>query len=463
MQSVLKMLYMLYPSEYADSVFSLDYEKLWQQGYRGLIFDIDNTLVHHGEDSTEEIDELFREIHRIGFKTVLLSDNTKERILRFMRNIDSLYIDDAQKPAAAGYLKAVEMMGIDKKEALFIGDQVFRDIYGANRCGIDSVLVRYLRYDDEKKIGIRRRLEKIVLWFYRHNRSARHRLGDVLKKEAAPMPAKQRRLFCEMNPLFFKISTEKEILKRNIRDMRSGTVFAAGFNRQPLPNVVSSHRSDMIKRGPGIDPVLQTNKVKNIRLACRKMNGLIIHPGEEFSFWRLVGRVSKRNGYLDGRVIYKNRLIPGVGGGLCNLANTIHLLVLHSPLDVTEFHSHSDALAPDKGKRVPFSSGTSVSYNYIDYRFRNSTDQDIQLLLWCKGDELRAQLRSEAPFPWKFRLEEEDHHFAREGDKYYRISRIYKVKTDRATGKQLEKQLVLDNHSEVMFDPALIPPELIRE
>lgn len=76
--------------------------------------------------------------------------------------------------------------------------------------------------------------------------------------------------------------------------------------------------------------------------------------------------------------------MPGLGGGLCNLGNTIHLLVLHSPLTVTEFHSHSDALAPDHGKRVPFSSGTSVSYNYIDYRFKNNTDQNVQLLLGVK-------------------------------------------------------------------------------
>ena len=96
-----------------------------------------------------------------------------------------------------------------------------------------------------------------------------------------------------------------------------------------------------------------------------------------------------------------------------NIGNTIHWLVLHSPLDVTEFHSHSDALAPDHGKRESFSSGTSVSYNYIDYRFRNNTDRDIQLLLWCADKQLYGELCSERALPCRFELVEEAHIFIR--------------------------------------------------
>ena len=162
-------------------------------------------------------------------------------------------------------------------------------------------------------------------------------------------------------------------------------------------------------------------------------------------------------------MIVGNKLRPGTGGGLCNLANTIHLLVLHSPLEVTEFHSHSDALAPDEGKRVPFSSGTSVGYNYIDYRFKNNTDQNIQLFVWCENEELKAELRSEREFPYQYKLTEENHHFRKEGEKYYRISKIYKNTMDKETGALLEKKLVRDNHSEVMYDYSLIPEELIQK
>ena len=273
---------------------------------------------------------------------------------------------------------------------------------------------------------------------------------------------KQRKLFCERNALFFTISQKKGILTRHIRDLTGKEKFAEVHAAEPLPNEVSSRVSHLIKRAPGVDPVLQENKAVNIRLASDRINGLLICPGETFSFWRTIGRTTKRKGYLDGRVIEHGKLVPGTGGGLCNLGNTIHLLVLHSPLTVTEFHQHSDALAPDEGPRVPFSAGTSVCYNYIDYRFRNDTDQVLQLCLRVEGEELIASLRSERPFPWRYALVEEDHHFQKEGEKYYRVSKIYRLTTDAETGEQIEKKLILDNHSEVMFDPALIPPELLR-
>lgn len=273
---------------------------------------------------------------------------------------------------------------------------------------------------------------------------------------------KKDKLFCEIHPVCYEISLKKEILKRHLKNLSGKEKFARTIKKEKLPNVISSHSSNLIKKGKGIDPVLQENKAVNIALACSKINGVILHPGEVFSFWRLVGKTTKRRGYRDGRVIVQNKLKPGIGGGLCNLGNTIHLLVLHSPLKVTEFHSHSDALAPDEGKRVPFSAGTSVSYNNIDYRFQNNTDQDIQLLVWCEDGKLYGELRSERAFPWRYELAEEDHHFKKEGNKYYRISKIYKKTIDRSSGELLDKKLVLDNHSEVMYDYDLIPAEQIR-
>ncbi len=270
------------------------------------------------------------------------------------------------------------------------------------------------------------------------------------------------KLFCDINPTCYAISLQKEIVKRYLQDLSSHQHFAKTIRKKRLPNVVSRYSSHLIKRGPGIDPVLQENKAHNIRLACQKLNGIIIYPGEVFSFCHLVGNMTKRNGYKEGRVIEGNEIKPGIGGGICNLGNTIHQVILHSPLKVTEFHSHSDALAPDEGPRIPFSSGTCISYNNIDYRFKNTTDQPVQLRVWCSGDNLYAQLRSVRPFPWTYALVEENHHFAKESDKYYRISKIYKTTTDKETGKCLNKALVLDNHSEVMYDYDLIPKDQIR-
>jgi len=274
---------------------------------------------------------------------------------------------------------------------------------------------------------------------------------------------KKGMLFCDINPTCYAISVKKEILKRHLKNLFSKEKIAKNKTEEKLSNTVSEYNCNLIKKGKGINLTHQLNKAVNIEIACSTINGMIIHPGEVFSFWKTVGKTTKRKGYKEGRVIERNRLITGLGGGLCNLANTIHLLVLHSPLDVTEFHKHSDALGPDEGKRVPFSAGTSVSYNNVDYRFKNNTDQDVQLLVWCQDEKLYGELRSVKEFPCSYRLVEEDHHFRKEGEKYYRVSKIYREIIDRETEKVVEKELVLDNHSEVMYDYTLIPKEQIRE
>lgn len=223
--------------------------------------------------------------------------------------------------------------------------------------------------------------------------------------------ARERKLFCDINPTCYKISRQKEIIKRHVKDALGSERFARERQTQKLPNLVSAYSCALIKRGKGIDLRLQENKAVNIRLACAKINGTVVHPGEVFSFWKTVGKATKRKGYREGRILRKNKLVPGVGGGLCNLGNSIHLLVLHSPLKVTELHHHSDALAPDGDKRVPYRAGTSISYNNLDFRFRNDSDQDVQLCTWCDEDRVYTELRSLREFPHTYRLEEEDHHF----------------------------------------------------
>lgn len=271
-----------------------------------------------------------------------------------------------------------------------------------------------------------------------------------------------RKLFCDINPTCYKISVEKEIAIRKLKDAISKEKIAKTISKKELPNIVKSHSSILIRKLHGVDLKLQENKVTNIMLACNKINGIIIHPGETFSYWKTIGRVSKKDGYKEGLVIGRNGMGSGIGGGLCQLANMIHYLILNSPLEVTELHHHSDALFPDERRRVPFGTGTSVFYNNIDYRFKNNTDQDIQILVWVENGELCGELRSERAYPCRYKLVEENHHFKKEGNKYFRISQVYRIVIDRITNEELYKELVLDNHSAVIYDYDLIPKDQIR-
>ena len=177
------MLREFYPYEYVKSVFAIDYKRLWELGYRGIIFDVDNTVVHHGDDSNPKVDKFFATLHKMGFKTCLLSDNEKSRVERFNKNINTLYICDAGKPDPAGYNKAVELMGLEKDKVVCIGDQIITDIHGANNSGIASILVHFIRLPYEKKIGIRRYVEYFVMWTWKHRKKYRYRLGDIRRKK----------------------------------------------------------------------------------------------------------------------------------------------------------------------------------------------------------------------------------------------------------------------------------------
>lgn len=272
-----------------------------------------------------------------------------------------------------------------------------------------------------------------------------------------------RKLFCELCPACYRISYEKEIIKRHIKNLFGKEKIAKTRINTEFPETAKSHTSLLVRKLHGVDIRLQENKVTNIRLACEKLNGLVIYPGETFSYWMSLGRPTKRKGYTEGLVIAHDGLTSGIGGGLCQMANMIHFLVLNSPLTVTELHHHSDALFPDEKRRVPFGTGTSVAYNNVDYRFKNTTDSAVQLLLWIEDGYLCGELRSEKKFPNRYKLTEENHFFAKEGNDYYRNSEVYRIVTDRESGKEIAKELILQNHSRVMYDHSLIPKEQIRE
>lgn len=171
------MFKLLFPDAYVKSAFSIDYSKLYAMGYRGVVFDIDATLVPHGADSTAEVDDLLRRIQQTGFRTLFLSNNGEERIRRFLKNIDSLYISNADKPRPRSYHKAAEMLGLQRKEIIFVGDQIFTDILGANLSGIDSILVHYILHEGETQIGKRRKLEGLILKAYQRSKVSQKGLG----------------------------------------------------------------------------------------------------------------------------------------------------------------------------------------------------------------------------------------------------------------------------------------------
>ena len=155
-----------FPDDFVASTYVIPFEKLYEEGYRGLIFDIDNTLVPHGAPADERAKKLFARLKEIGFDCCLLSNNQESRVQMFNEEIQVHYIYDAHKPSVKNYQKAMELMETDLHSTIFIGDQLFTDVWGAKRAGIRNILVKPIHPKEEIQIVLKRQLEKIVLYFY---------------------------------------------------------------------------------------------------------------------------------------------------------------------------------------------------------------------------------------------------------------------------------------------------------
>ncbi|MBR5248153.1 MAG: YqeG family HAD IIIA-type phosphatase [Lachnospiraceae bacterium] len=161
------MLHRFYPDREADTAYEIDYEGLYRQGYRGIIFDVDNTLVPHGAPADERAIFLFNRLRSVGYQTVLLSNNKEPRVKSFSEAVGSKYIFSAGKPGIAGYERAMNLMGMTSKNTIFVGDQLFTDVWGAKKAGILNYLVKPIHPKEEIQIVLKRQLERVVLFFYR--------------------------------------------------------------------------------------------------------------------------------------------------------------------------------------------------------------------------------------------------------------------------------------------------------
>lgn len=261
-----------------------------------------------------------------------------------------------------------------------------------------------------------------------------------------------RKLFCQISPLTYKISVEKNIAMRKAADMLKGEHFAAQKSTEPLPALIYSHKSLIRRRLGNVDMRLQNNKAVNLSIAAPKVNGILIKPGETFSFWRLVGRDSPKKGYLEGLTIEGGNVSSGIGGGMCQFTNLIHWLVLHSELTVTEHHHHDGFdLFPDFGRQIPFGTGTSIVYNYLDYRVRNNTDRTYQLLVSTDGEYLCGELRAEKPQKLKYHIYADNERFVRENGDVFRCGRVVRKAVDKATGHIIFQEIIRVNHAKVMY------------
>ena len=270
----------------------------------------------------------------------------------------------------------------------------------------------------------------------------------------SPLPAVGCDRLSHRNRLVYWLGVRWFRLKRHVRWIRQKTPFAREIGTGPLPYRVHKHSSLLIRKLGDTDPALQHNKIINLRLAAACLHEVLIRPGEVFSFCQLVGKPTRRRGFVEGLQLSRGQAISGIGGGICQIANLIHWLVLHSPLTVVERSQHSYDPFPDEGRIIPFGTGAAIFYNYVDYQFRNDSTDTYQLRLWLTEKTLEGELRCERDLEHKYHVQEKHHAFVKIGDTYYRSNQIWQYRTLKCRSEVEDEKLITRNFAVVKYQPA---------
>ncbi len=228
--------------------------------------------------------------------------------------------------------------------------------------------------------------------------------------------------------------------RRNLSRKKSTTFF---------DSVVARHSSPLFRKLGESDPHLQIAKVTNLKVAIDALQGTIILPGEIFSFWNIIGAPSKKRGYVKGMLLSRGKVVPGIGGGLCQLSNLLYWLFLHAPVEIVERQHHSKDVFPDSGRSIPFGSGATVFYNLIDLKIKNTSKYPIQLKLWLTDTQLKGHILSTYATERKYHVFEKNHYFVQTKNGVYRYNEIWREAL--VEGVVVSEEKIITNCAPIMY------------
>lgn len=245
-------------------------------------------------------------------------------------------------------------------------------------------------------------------------------------------------------------------LKKYIHWYLSNKSYSKKVNVDKIEYLVFTHKTPLYRKLKDVDMYLQENKVENLKLALKKLNGLEINPGEYFSYWKIIGKPSYRKGYKDGVILCPDGSFkPGVGGGLCQLSNLVYWMTLHTPLTVTERYRHSHDVFPDINRTQPFGSGATCFYNYLDLEIKNTTNTKYQLILFLTDKYLVGEWRASDPCNYIYEIYEKEHSMTPGFfGNYIRNNVIYR-KVYNLDNELINDEYICENHAFMMYQPYL--------
>ena len=244
-------------------------------------------------------------------------------------------------------------------------------------------------------------------------------------------------------------------LKKHLQWSFSKETYAKRQEEKKLDHLYFSHRTPLYRKLKNVDMWLQENKVRNLNIAIKTLDGLVLQPGETMSYWKRIGNPTAKKGYVEGMQLSHGSFIANVGGGLCQLSNLIYWMTLHTPLTVTERNRHSYDVFPDVKRKQPFGSGATCVYNYIDLQIKNETDTPMQLCLEVGDTHLKGEWGGEHPPDHTYQVYEKEHWITHEYWGGYLRHNLIHRKVFCLDGTVVDDEYVTENHAIMMYQPLL--------
>lgn len=217
-------------------------------------------------------------------------------------------------------------------------------------------------------------------------------------------------------------------------------------------HLLACHSSPLERSVGSITPHLQRGKERNVTIAARHLDGLLIRPQETFSYHRAVGRPSRLRGFRMGLELHDGKMTKGLGGGCCQISNTLYLLALRAGMNVTERHRHGLDLFPDHERTIPFGCGATVFYNYADLRFENPLPQPVLLRFYIQERRLVGEFWTTADPGWTVEIYEVEHRFVQEDTHWIRENHLRR-RFRREDGSVMLDQEIAHNRGRVLYAP----------
>lgn len=274
--------------------------------------------------------------------------------------------------------------------------------------------------------------------------------GLHTRSAEVPRPVERGDFRLKLGSLYFSAKRYVNWYAPGAKYARYRTPDGGAFNQ-----VVAKHQSLLLRPLRNVDEWIQRNKVVNLKLAVACLNGLVLRPGETMSVWRLVGKPSKRKGYLPGMVLVNGEMKIGYGGGLCQMSNLLYWMTLHTALTVVERYRHQYDVFPDANRTLPFGSGATISYNYIDLQIRNDTGHPYYLRIGVNDTNLAGEWCTTFPEPYEYDIVERNHRFTQHfSGKYIRHNEVWRMVYSQER-EMLREELIAENHALMMYSPML--------